>query len=202
MAAAAGIFWFAASAVSAQVTHPHAIAATSLSDYLLGPGSGWLRTSYYGLAIAFVLLGARLLQFSRRLRSRLAAALLFVAGCAVVIVVYSYSRWPLPGGPTPQQRIGLHLLSAFTAFGCITLTLFVATPLLWRGQARRAPYALAATVVALEVAGFTLPHFVPGVYGAFEKLGIATAMIWLIGAALRLVSAENAEAPDAVGPAP
>lgn len=190
VAAAGGVIWFLVSAVVAQVLHPHTLAAASLSDYLRGPESAWLRASYYGFAAAVGVLGVRMLVLHQRVRSAIASMLLFVSAFAIVVAAYSYSRGPIPGHPTVQERMGLHLLSAFTAFGCVTLTLLIATPLLWHGRARRFYFILAGTVVALELFGFTLPHLVPGVYGAFEKLGIAIAMLWLIGAALRLAGAK------------
>lgn len=185
-AAAVGSAAFLATAVVAQVNHPWAVAATPISAYLTGAGSDWLQGGYYALAVALALLGFKL-TFERPSAWRhLAGAMLAIAGGAVVLVAYSYGSWPLPGNPDHRLRVAIHVASAFVAFFCVTIAMFVATPLLWEGRLRGAFYGLASLVLALELAGVFAPDFAPEAYGAFEKLAIVGIVLWLIAAALTL----------------
>lgn len=185
-AAAPGFVIFLATAIAAQIIHPHAVAATPISAYLKGPGSLWMQGAYYVLAVALALLAADVLSARLSAWRYAAGVTLVVAGCAVVVVAYTYSPWPLPGDPAPRLRDTIHVISAFVAFLCVTIAMFAATPLLWRGRLRGAFFALAAVVLALELAGVFAPAFAPQAYGAFEKLAIAGIVFWLIGASLAL----------------
>lgn len=179
---ALGSLWFLATAIAAQIVHAHDIAATPISAYLTGPASGWLQAAYYVLAVALVLLGTDMLP--RRPRPHLAAGVLFLAaGCAVVLVAYTYSPWPLPDNPAHGTRVAIHIASAFAAFLTVTIAMFLATPLVWKGWAQAAYFALTGMVFALELAAAFAPAHALGAYGALEKLAIAGIVLWLIGAA-------------------
>lgn len=178
--------FFLATAVAAQIIHPRAVAATPISAYLTGPGSMWLQSGYYVLAVALILLAVAVLREKLPAWRYIAGGALVTTACAVVLVAYTYSPWPLPGSPDHYLRVRIHILSAFVAFLSATIAMFVATPLLWRGRARGVLFALAGAVLALEVAGTFAPDFVPAGYGAFEKLAILGIVAWLIAAALRL----------------
>lgn len=187
-AAAPGFVVFLATSVAVQIIHPHAVAATPISDYLKGPGGDWMQGAYYVLAVALALLAIAVLRMRFSAWRYAAGAALVIAGCAVVLVAYTYSPWPLPGNPDHRMRGAVHIVSAFVAFLCVTIALFAATPLLWRGRLRAVFFALAGVVLALELAGTFAPLFAPEAYGAFEKLSIAGIMFWLIAASLALAS--------------
>jgi hypothetical protein len=183
--AAIGCIWFLVTGAAVQIAHPHAVAATAFSTYLRGPGSGWLQAAYYIFAVGLVLLALRL-SADRRVREAVAAALVFITACAMVLVAYTYTRWPLPSDPSLATRETIHRLSALIAFAGITITMFLMTPLLWRGRARQVVLALAIALLLEELVTALAPRLGIGDHGALEKVAIAGLVLWLIAATVRL----------------
>lgn len=129
-AAAPDFVVFLVTAVAAQIALLHAVAATPISAYLKGPGCDWLQGAYYVFAVALALLAATVLRARLSAWRYLAGVALVITGFAAGLVAYIYSPWPLPGNRMP---VVVHVVSAFAAFLCVTIAMFVATPLLWRG---------------------------------------------------------------------
>jgi len=185
-AAAAGCALFLATAVAVQIAHPHAVAATPISDYLRGPTGPWLRGAYYVFAASLALLGGLIIGTAGPRRYRCGGALLIVTAFCVFVVAYTYSPWPLPAQPTRTLRNHIHLLSATLAFSTVTAAMFLATPLVWRDRGRRIVYLYLGVIFFDEVLAAVEPAFLAGSFGALEKLAIAGIVLWLIAAALRL----------------
>lgn len=199
IAAGSGFVYFLATAVAAQILHSHAVAATPISTYLRGSASAWLQSGYYVLAVSVMLLGVRMASLDPRIIGVPAGFLLFLVACAVVLIAYTYSPWPLPGNPPPVVRIRIHILSAFCAFGGVTIVMFLVTPFLWRLRLRRLFLVLALIVLALELLGYLAPVFAAGSYGTFEKLSIAGIIFWLLGASWHLTTT-TATSPGTANP--
>ncbi|HET7306660.1 MAG TPA: DUF998 domain-containing protein [Gammaproteobacteria bacterium] len=192
--AAGGCAWFLATGAAAQATHADTLATAAFSAYLRGPGSDWLQAAYYIFAVALVLLAVRMMA-NRRAQSLSAAALLIVVACAVTLVAYTYSPWPLPGDPSIKLRIAIHKVSAVTAFAGVTIAMFLAAPLLWRPPAQYVLLAFATILLLVELGAAFAPDFGISEYAILEKIAIAGIVLWLIAAAIRLTLDKRSPAP-------
>ncbi|HET8551414.1 MAG TPA: DUF998 domain-containing protein [Gammaproteobacteria bacterium] len=188
--AAAGCAWFLATGAAVQIAHADTVATNAFSAYLRGPGSDWLQAAYYIFAVALILLAVRMTA-DRRARSLCAAALLVIVACAVTLVAYTYSPWPLPGDPSIHLRENIHKVSALTAFAGITIVMFLVAPLLWHTSARAVFLAFAAILLLVELGAAFAPTFGLSGYAILEKIAIAGIVLWLIAAAIRLILDET-----------
>lgn len=175
-----GLAVFLVIAVAVQAVHFHGMAVTPISAYLRGPYSGWLQAAYYVLACALAVLGVCLWRQPGPARQLFAGILLIIAGCAVVLVAYTYSPWPMPDDPSRAMRGQIHVKCAFVAFLSVTIVMFLEIPLRWRREGRAKLWAFAVLVLAVELASLPGPGYLPHTYGALEKLAIVGLVVWLI----------------------
>jgi hypothetical protein len=183
------LLWFAATAIAVQAARPeYDWWQAPLSLYLSGPNSAWLRTAYYALGLAVLLLGVGLW---RRLvpaaRYVLVPVLLAGGGLALAVT----ATWPgaSPGHPVGDAAAFVHGLSATASF------LFVGVAMLLQSAAlHRDPHwrALARPLLALAIAAFAglwLHALCRGLpRGASQKAVIALYLLWLGAVAWRLRS--------------
>lgn len=159
-----------------------------LSFYLAGPHSAWLRTAYYGLALASVLLAVGL-QRSLVPAARYALVPVLLVGGGISLAITA--TWPgaSPGHPVSDAGAFIHGLSAIASFLLVGVAMLLQSTCLHRDPHWR---AIARPLLVLAVLAFAglwvhalwkaLPR------GGSQKAVIAMYVCWLGAVAWRLRS--------------
>lgn len=160
-----------------------------LSFYLAGPNSAWLRTAYYGLALASVLLAAGLQRsLLPAARYTLVPVLLVGGGLSLAIT----ATWPgaSPGYPVSDAGAFIHGLSAIAAFLLVGVAMLLQSTALHRDPHWRAVARPLLALAVLAFAGLWLHALWKALpRGGSQKIVIALYVGWLGIAAWRLRSA-------------
>lgn len=191
--ALAGMLAFLATGIAAQCLRPDLDwVRVPNSFYLIGPWGGMVRTGYYAMALALILLGASAYRAQSPTARSAAPLLLFVTGGAALAVtaLAHTDTWNRP----PTLHGYVHGVAAQAAFLCTASAMLLQS---WRlrGDARwrrwfRPALAYAALCFALLwVQAFwrALPR------GLSQKALIVLMLGWLIAAAWRLLRASGNE---------
>lgn len=185
--ALAGMLVFLATGIAAQGLRPELDwTRVPNSYYLIGPWGGMVRTGYYAMALALILLGVGAYRTLSPATRSAAPLLLFVAaGIALGVTALAHTNtWNRP----PTLHGYVHGVAAQAAFLCTAAAMLLQA---WRlrGDARwlrwfRPAFTYAALCfVLLWVQAFwrALPR------GLSQKLLILLILAWLLAAAWRLL---------------
>ncbi|OOG43119.1 hypothetical protein B0E52_09180 [Rhodanobacter sp. C06] len=185
--ALAGMLVFLATGIAAQGLRPELDwTRVPNSYYLIGPWGGMVRTGYYAMALALILLGVGAYRTLSPATRSAAPLLLFVAGgIALAVTALAHTdTWNRP----PTLHGYVHGVAAQAAFLCTATAMLLQSWRLrgdahWRGWFRPAFAWAAMCFVLLWVQAFwrALPR------GLSQKLLILLILAWLLAAAWRLL---------------